>query len=238
MFNTSINIYAICIIVSLIVYFIVAIIVLKTYETKLDDIFTSIVFEFLFIIFGALLLTYINGILQYKKIIIGLSSSGGAIGAIFAIYFYCILFKKEISRYLITYIIPLPLAYGVAKLGCFFAGCCYGVYYNGIFSVTYNYSQSAPIGVSLLPIQLIETMINTGIFIYLIYCFHRASNQYKKLIGKCFILTSFFKFVTDYFRMSHINKYIFSLNQYICLIFLIIGCFLVHNKKQQINKKI
>ena len=35
-------------------------------------------------------------------------------------------------------IISLPLIYSISKLACFFAGCCFGLPYDGLFSVTYT----------------------------------------------------------------------------------------------------
>ena len=33
--------------------------------------------------------------------------------------------------------VTLPLIYGLAKIACFIVGCCHGIPYDGLFSVTY-----------------------------------------------------------------------------------------------------
>ena len=58
--------------------------------------------------------------------------------------------------------------YAIGKIGCFLVGCCYGIKYSGIFSVVYNYSLHAPVGVSLFPIQLVESIVFLLIFIYML----------------------------------------------------------------------
>ena len=64
--------------------------------------------------------------------------------------------------------------YAVGKIGCFFAGCCYGIEYNGFLNVTYNYSAIAPKGISLFPIQLLESIVFLIIFLYTFIKFHKV----------------------------------------------------------------
>ena len=52
-------------------------------------------------------------------------------------------FKWDLSKmyknieFLIVNVLSLPAMYSISKLGCFFTGCCFGIPYNGIFSVYY-----------------------------------------------------------------------------------------------------
>ena len=60
----------------------------------------------------------------------GLSSYGGLIGVILGAFIFESILSTD--KKLIKYsIISLPLVYGVSKLGCFMAGCCFGIPYNG-----------------------------------------------------------------------------------------------------------
>ena len=62
--------------------------------------------------------------------------------------------------------LPLPLLYAVGKIGCFIAGCCYGIEYYGIGNVVYNYvPKSEIIGLHLFPIQIVESIVFFLIFI-------------------------------------------------------------------------
>ncbi len=49
----------------------------------------------------------------------------------------------------------LPLGHAFGRIGCFFAGCCYGISWKHGF-VYHSTVGFTPIGVPLLPIQLIE----------------------------------------------------------------------------------
>lgn len=234
MFNTSINLYSIFIITSLFCYFIISFIISKKYNISVFHLIVSISYELGFIVFGAIFFTYISNLIKNGTIILGLSSVGGAIGAIIAIFPFCFVSKQKLIDFLTIYIIPLPLAYGVAKIACFLVGCCYGINYSGIGGITYNYSELAPSGASLFPVQLVEVILNIAIFIFLITQLYKNKEQLK-LIADCFILVGISKFLTDFLRNSHQNI-IISLNQCICLIFIIIGIAIYAYKR--INKKL
>lgn len=51
----------------------------------------------------------------------------------------------------------VSFAQGFGRLGCFFAGCCYGRETDSWFSITFTHSDFAPNGVKLLPTQLMSS---------------------------------------------------------------------------------
>ena len=140
----------------------------------------------------------------------GLSSYGGLIGVIAA----AIIFEKILptNNKIIKYsIISLPLIYGLTKIACFIVGCCYGIPYNGIFSITYTHGLNKP----LFPIQITETIVFLIIFII---C-HKLRNN-KNTIYIPIILVSMFKFILDFLRCDHITRSI-TVNQIFSVILLI-----------------
>ena len=98
----------------------------------------------------SLLLDITNGFVLY----------GGVILGIVAPIFYCR--KKKISflEYLDTAIPTIPMAQGFGRLGCFCAGCCYGLENHSWFAVTFPESGLAPAGVPLIPTQLISSLLD------------------------------------------------------------------------------
>ena len=48
---------------------------------------------------------------------------------------------------------------GLRKVGCFLAGCCYGVETDGPLAIVFTDSQFAPNGVPLVPTQLYSTLL-------------------------------------------------------------------------------
>ncbi len=83
--------------------------------------------------------------------------AGGAI--VFALY----ALKQKLPLYELCDAIaaPLVLAQGIGRLGCFAAGCCYGVASHAwcavrFFSFAAHEQTGVPLGTPLLPVQLIE----------------------------------------------------------------------------------
>lgn len=88
---------------------------------------------------------------------------GGIIGGILASYCYCR--KKSVSffEYFDLVMPAVSLAQGFGRIGCFFAGCCYGRETDAWYGITFHQSNFAPNGVKLIPTQLISS---AGDFIF------------------------------------------------------------------------
>lgn len=227
MIHTNIPLYGIMILFSLFINIIIVMFIYKKYYFSEDEIIGALIYENIGIIFGAKLLTYMQNYNLYSKFdffSLGLSSYGAFIGAMISLIIFSLQFKKPLKNILFTFIQPIPLMYAIGKIGCFLAGCCYGIEYTGIGNIIYKYSKVAPNNIHLFPVQIAETFAFTIIFIYMIKKF--IKNQFNwKTLGISFILCGLTKFCLDYFRASHINT-LLSLNQLISLIFILIGIFL------------
>lgn len=103
--------------------------------------------------------------------------------------------KIELNRYLKKLLVLVPICHAICKCGCFFAGCCYGIIYEGVGSVIYYESRYAPLGVALFPVQLLEAvgliLISIIIFVY------RKQNI---SIGKYLVLYSILRFFIEFVR--------------------------------------
>lgn len=84
---------------------------------------------------------------------------GGLIGAAITGFLGCKLHKIDFMAYMRRFIFLVPLAHGFGRLGCFMAGCCYGMPYDGVFAVEFPVNSAAPAGVSLFPVQLFEAIL-------------------------------------------------------------------------------
>jgi phosphatidylglycerol:prolipoprotein diacylglycerol transferase len=126
---------------------------------------------------------------------------GGAIGALICKKAH----KVNLTDYLYM-IIYLPLAHGIGRIGCFLAGCCYGIRSSSL-GIAYRNSIAAPNGIPLLPIQLIEAV---GLFlIFIILYFYEKRNRINSehktssdlnLIFLYVYLYAPFRFILEYFR--------------------------------------
>ena len=209
-------IYGVFILLSLTIGMIFNCIYLRKNKVDREKIILFVLMLITYGIFGGILL---NSIISRNFSKIGLSSYGGAIGILSA----TIIFEKmnfSNGIFVKSAILSLPLIYSISKLACFFAGCCYGMPYNGIFSVTYTEGLNIP----LFPIQLLETIIFFGVFVF---CVIYRKN--KNLIEITLILSAIAKFLLDFLRYSHIGQ-ILSVNQVISIGFIVIGVVLYRRK--------
>lgn len=96
------------------------------------------------------------------------------LGALLAIPLFAILFLMRhqapvfpVADVIMRYV---PLVQAIARLGCFFAGCCYGLPAEGFWgAVTYHDVDSlAPCGVALHPAQLYAAAASLIIFMILL----------------------------------------------------------------------
>lgn len=220
--------YGICILLSLIIgcIYIYKNLVKQSIQKKYILYYFIMFIPFALII--GLTYTFVVGLISGKGIVMGLSSYGGLLGVVIAsIIFELILpSNKQFIKYSV---LSLPLIYGLSKIGCTIAGCCYGIPYSGIFAVKYI----DVLDEFVFPIQALEVILNVILF----FIFNKFKNN-KNIVYITFIVTSMVKFLTDYLRYEHINKFITS-NQIfsIILIILTIICYLFMNKHKDIRHK-
>ena len=219
----NIPMYSLFIIISLVINCIVIFILGKKQKTDKNTILCSLVYEIIGIIVGAKILNLIQVKENTSFYYAGFSSYGGVIGGIIALIVFCKLYKISILKLLNIYIPVLPLLYSISKLGCFFSGCCYGIEYSGFGNIIYDVATEAPIGVKLFPIQLLESLINFLIFVYILYKY-QENIENTRIIQKVFILCGICKFVLEFLRYSWSG--ILSSTQFISICFILIGLIL------------
>ena len=92
----------------------------------------------------SILLNFQNGWVVY----------GGIIGGVLTGWGYCRYKKVDFLSYLDLVLPAVAFAQGCGRIGCFFAGCCYGRETDSAFSIQYWQSAYAPNGVKLIPTQI------------------------------------------------------------------------------------
>ncbi len=139
----------------------------------------------------------------------GVTFYGGLICGVLVVYVFCrrnkISFIK-LGDFLITYV-ALGQVFG--RLGCFLAGCCYGVPTDlpwGI-AITNADSVTRPLGIALHPTQLYQAGVNLLTFIIL----YRASWR-KKFTGQILLLYGLTfpvgRTIVEFYRGDSIRGYI------------------------------
>ena len=124
---------------------------------------------------------------------------GGIIGGILGAWLYCK--KKGVSffRYFNLMMPGLALAQGFGRIGCFLAGCCYGIETHSALGVTFPAHSLAPSGVSLVPVQLMSSL---GDFIIFFILYRMFSNEKtRSLTGASYlVIYSLGRFMIEFLR--------------------------------------
>jgi phosphatidylglycerol:prolipoprotein diacylglycerol transferase len=160
--------------------------------------------------------------LIYTKILygyFGFSSLGGMLGGLLFLYIYSLMFKKDYKYILILFMPSIPLMYAIGKIGCFVAGCCYGIPYDGIFHVVYESGNFVLSGMKLFPIQIVETIVFLLIFICVISKYVKDKMNIKMVMIEI-IICGLAKLLLDFLRYDYVSK-LFTSNQIMCLILVI-----------------
>ena len=206
---------------------IVVLCIYKKYNLTTDETIGVLVYENIGIIFGAKVLIYLENTNLYKNfdiLNIGFTSYGALLVAFICFFIFKIQFKNKAKDIYYTFLPSIPLMYAIGKISCFLVGCCYGMKYSGPGSIIYNYSNIAPKNISLFSVQILETLIFTLIFIYMIK--KTIKNKFNnKELGIFIILCGTSKFLLDFLRMKTTSN-IFSTNQLLSLVFIFIGIFI------------
>ncbi|HWP21162.1 MAG TPA: prolipoprotein diacylglyceryl transferase [Candidatus Cryosericum sp.] len=82
---------------------------------------------------------------------------GALIGGLGGVAIYAARHKLPFLAFVDLFSPSLVLAHAFGRIGCFFAGCCYGMEYDCAISVVFPKGAVAPAGVPLLPTQLMES---------------------------------------------------------------------------------
>ena len=117
----------------------------------------------------------------------------------------------------------IPLIHGCGRVGCFFAGCCYGIPTDGPLGVAFSRSPIAPNGVRLLPVQLFEATALFLLFFLLAACTKRQDG--KRCLGLYLIAYAALRFVLEFWRGDTYRGFIgvLSVSQLISLCLLPLG---------------
>lgn len=164
---------------------------------------------------------------------------GGLIGGILGILIFTRRYKMPTIDYFDTAASVVPLGHAFGRVGCFFAGCCYGMPYSGKFSVVYTTTAGmTPLNTPLLPIQLIESLLLLITF-GVLYTVTLKYPQKKGLPTILYIsIYSVIRFILEFFRGDKERGGIgfLSTSQIVSLI-LLAGCISILVYVKKIRKK-
>ncbi|MGI6498316.1 MAG: prolipoprotein diacylglyceryl transferase [Oscillospiraceae bacterium] len=144
---------------------------------------------------------------------------GGLLGGLFMVHRYCRRYHLSFRRVTDLIAPAFPLFHVFGRVGCFLAGCCWGVACPSL-GVVFTRSVAAPNFVPLFPIQLVEAGGNFLIFLVLLWLSRRSPPQ-APLLPVYLALYGLLRFFLEFWRGDSLRGFLFlSTSQWISLLLL------------------
>lgn len=186
-------------------------------------------------------ITIFDELLKNPRLLLDLGDGfvvyGGIVGGIFGGYLFARIHKIPFFRYFDLVVPAVALAQGLGRIGCYLAGCCYGLQMESPISIVFTNSSFAPNGVPLLPTQLIASGLNF-LHCIILLLFARRAKASGQVCALYLICYSAGRFVLEYFRGDLIRGSVgtFSTSQFISIFIFAAGLAMLI-AAPKINKK-
>jgi phosphatidylglycerol:prolipoprotein diacylglycerol transferase len=186
-------------------------------------------------VLGAKLLYYItqlNNIIEDPKLLLNVSDGfviyGGIMGGILTGFLFCKIAKWSFISYFDLVMPSIALAQGFGRLGCFLAGCCYGIETKSPIGIIFHNSDFAPNNVRMVPTQLISSGLDFLNFFILIFLAKRIKAK-GQIGGLYLVFYSIGRFIIEFFRgdLERGNIGILSTSQFISILLFLVGAGIV-----------
>ncbi len=164
----------------------------------------------------------------------GLVFYGGFIASFLAVLLW--IKSKKLNFFMLADIIAPFIAFGhsIARIGCFFAGCCYGREsdcHNLLCGVVFP---SLGDNITRYPVQLYESFANFLNFLILIFFYRKLKSKDGDVIFLYFLNYGIIRIIMEFFRGDPSGVYInLSTAQWISLVFAATGLFFIFRKKKK-----
>lgn len=152
---------------------------------------------------------------------------GGIIGGVLVNLLY---FKWRKINFLPYFDLIMPqvaLAQAFGRIGCLFAGCCYGKETKLPIGFTYHTSDYAPVGHALMPTQIISSFGDFCIFLLLLA--YTKKSKAKGTVGAMYLmLYSVGRFFIEFLRGDEARGFVgfVSTSQIIAVVLFVLGLLL------------
>jgi phosphatidylglycerol:prolipoprotein diacylglycerol transferase len=211
-----------------------------------DELYSLVMYMVGFGIVGS---RFLFIIINFKKLFItapldifkvwqgGLVYYGGLIVVLVFLIIYSKRKKIQILKLGDFFAPALALGHAIGRMGCFFAGCCYGKETNLPWSVVFtDKNSSAVIGVHLHPTQIYEALGNFLLFMFL-YFYSKKKRDVGTISALYFMCYAILRFVVEFFRGDDrgIQYFGLSVSQAISILLFITGV-CIYARKNNIRK--
>lgn len=144
----------------------------------------------------------------------GIVYYGGMLGLLAGICVYCIHYQINGKTVAVYAAHVIPLFHSIARIGCFLAGCCYGVPAGWGFAMVNHQPE-----VLRVPVQLIESVFNFVLFLLITICTRILPKEKKWLVLPGYLFAySTGRFLLEFWRGDIVRGiWILSTSQWISL---------------------
>lgn len=158
---------------------------------------------------------------------------GGLFGGIVAVIIYCRKYQISLQNAAQLFTCAIPLFHVFGRIGCFMAGCCWGIETEG-WGIIYSHSHLAPNGITLVPVQLIESFANLLLFFLLFFLLYHLKKPWQifPIYLTCYAAM---RFVLEFFRGDELRGvWMLSTSQWISFLVLIgVGLWFLRYKRAE-----
>lgn len=251
-FGREIAMYGLCILVGAVVGIGIAVLRSKKMDVPKEDVLYASMLGMVGVAVGGKILylvTIVDDLWKYReqlfsnvKLLLyvlqgGFVFYGGLIGAFVVIFIYCHKYGINPQNMVLAILPSVPLIHAFGRIGCFCAGCCYGMPYDGPLCVTFEKSIVAPSGVSLFPVQLLESGINLIIYVILEIIARKTKNV--RIVAAVYMMGyGIMRFCLEYLRGDAFRGFVFGLStsQWISVVLILIALIMLI-KSGKLKKK-
>jgi phosphatidylglycerol:prolipoprotein diacylglycerol transferase len=163
---------------------------------------------------------------------------GGLLGALAVAFWHMHRTKLPALKTADVFAPAIALGHGIGRLGCFAAGCCWGIPSDRPWAVTFTDPEAerlvgVPLNVALHPTQLYEAFAEFVIFAILFWRI-RKPHATGSIIGLYLILYATTRFIVEFFR-NHEQGNLwggpFDTSQWISLLLVMLGAWFVYRSR-------
>lgn len=208
----------------------------KGYDS--DEIFDVTILSIIAGVIGGKLLyiiTDINAIINNPSMLKDVGSGfviyGSIIGGTLSVYFYSKKNNWDVLKIFDVMTPSVSLAQAFGRIGCLFAGCCYGAPTNCPLSITFTDTLLAPLGIALHPTQVYSSIFDILLTLFLLWYDKKDSKQ-GRVFSAYIILYSIGRIFIEFIRDDpRGNVGVFSTSQFIGVITVVLGILLFNVDK-------
>jgi len=172
----------------------------------------------------------------------GYTLFGGILTAMLGMFLYCRWKKLEFFQYGDIAAPTTAIGICIGRLGCFFAGCCWGTPTNLPWAVTFTNPDAFTTvkNIPLHPAQLYESFSTFLLYLFLTWRF-KTRHYYGQIFFEGLLIYSIIRFGVEFFRGDEYRGFVFggflSYSQFVSLAllpFVVIGM-AIYSKKKKIS---